>query len=92
MEMMGRYSNPPDQPRIPNLENVAAMEGSDGSPRRRRTGPKLSTEDLDGIRAEYEAGTTIKEICANYGVTRNTVRIRARRMGLAPRGPRGSAS
>ena len=89
VEMMGRYSNLPDQPRIPDLGRPDS-DPSDSVARRSRKSPKLSAADLRGIRADYEAGMTVKEICSKYSVTRNTVRVRARGMGLSPRGPRGS--
>jgi|HubBroStandDraft_3_1064219.scaffolds.fasta_scaffold372421_2 hypothetical protein len=88
VEMMVRYSNQPSAK--PPMDDLALGPGSDGEAIPKRTRQYLGRRQLEGLKADYEAGMTIKAICSKYSVTRNTVRIRARSMGLPPRGPRSA--
>lgn len=88
VEIMGRYSN--HLSAKPLLNKLAAEPRTDEVELPRRQRQYLGRRQLEGLKADYEAGMTIKAICSKYSVTRNTVRIRARSMGLPPRGPRGT--
>ena len=99
MDLLGRYSNPLDGP-IPTLFFEAAdlQELLHVTPvgrhavvenrQQRQHQRRLRQDELGHLVAEYLSEVKVKELAERYGITRQTVLERMRRLGVPRRHPR----
>jgi len=96
VDLSGQLSNP--QPALEALADLDIGTPNGASPRKAHppgriprpkphTSRSLKHPQVDALVAGYEAGRTMKELAAEYGINRMTVSAHLRRAGAALRRP-----
>ena len=91
VEVIGRYSNPPSTPvdlhrLLTTIPPDKDLEVVDRPPRQHQR--RLRPEELLSLTADYVEGVEVIELAKRYGITRQTVLVYMRRLGVPRRHPR----